>query len=134
MTLGYLLRRSQILIFQHFAATVGKMGITPGQQGLLVLISCNPGISQIALAKAVGVERSTLGEVIGYLEEKGWVERHPSRQDRRSYALYLSDAGKRFIAKSNALVHQHDTAITHHFSSQERQTLIQLLQKLLHQL
>lgn len=129
--LGYLLRQSQILVFQHFANNLGEMEITPGQHGLLVLISCNPGISQTALAKAVGVERSTLGEVIMYLEKRALVERRPFPQDRRSNALYLSLAGQSFLAKSIAVVEAQDQDLTQHFSHQERQTLINLLRKLL---
>ncbi|MBF0280430.1 MAG: MarR family transcriptional regulator [SAR324 cluster bacterium] len=130
-TLGYLLRRSQIMLFQHFAATVGKKEITPGQQGLLILISCNPGISQTALAKAAGIERSTLGEVMVHLEKQGWVERNPSDQDRRSYALSLSPSGERFLSQTLALAREHEAELTSHLTSEEQRTLTRILQKLL---
>ncbi len=132
-TLGYLLRRSQIMLFQHYAATVGKMEITPGQEGLLILISSNPGISQTALAKAAGIERSTLGEVIVYLEKRELVERKSSTQDRRSYALYLSASGEKFLSQTIALDREHETEITSHLTAEETKTLTQLLQKLLNQ-
>ena len=62
--LGYQLRRAQVTVFQHFAGALGDWNVTPGQLGLLVLVSRNPGISQTALARAVGVERATLGEAV----------------------------------------------------------------------
>ncbi len=85
--LGYQLRRAQLAVFQHFAATLGDRSITPGQVGLLVLVSRNPGISQTALASAVGVERSTLGEAIDRLVKRRLLVRKPAPRDRRSHAL-----------------------------------------------
>jgi len=62
--LGYRLRRAQIAAFQHFAATVGKSGITPGWFGLMVIVANNAGLSQTRLARALGVDGSTMVAMI----------------------------------------------------------------------
>ena len=60
--LGYMLRRTQSAVFGDFAATFAKAGeaLTPGEFGLLVLVDRNAGLSQMALARALGIDRSTL--------------------------------------------------------------------------
>src|SRR6185437_9656882 len=55
--LGYVLRRTQSAVFADFAATFAKAGeaLTPGEFGLLVLVDRNAGLSQMALAHALGL-------------------------------------------------------------------------------
>ncbi len=97
---GFHLRRAQVRLFQHFREQFHDLGITPGQVGILALIRNNQGISQAALARAVRVERATLGETLRYLVEKSWVDRRPDPADRRINSLYLSEAGECLISET----------------------------------
>ncbi len=128
--LGYQLRRAQLTVFQHFAGALGDENVTPGQIGLLVLVSRNPGISQTALARAVGVERSTLGEAIDRLRKRGLLARKPAPQDRRSYALSLSAAGEKFLDNFVPRLLRHEDEVAGALSPAERKTLIALLRRL----
>lgn len=128
--LGYQLRRAQVRLFQHFAETLGHYDITPGQLGLLILISRNPDISQTALARAAGIERSTLGEVVGGLEKRGLVTRRHMPDDRRSYALRLSRKGTRTLNRMLPDAHAHERDFTAQLSESERRTLLALLRRL----
>ena len=128
--LGYHLRRAQSAVFQHFALRLGHHQITPGQLGLLVLISNNPGVSQTDLARAVGIERSTLGEFIHRFESRGLVERKASTRDRRRHAVHLSTAGRRFLEAILPEVREHERELGEPLSAQERVTLIELLKRI----
>jgi DNA-binding MarR family transcriptional regulator len=128
--LGYQLRRAQLAVFQHFAGALSDRNITPGQVGLLVLVSCNPGISQAALARAVGVERATLGEAIDRLIKRRLLLRRPAPRDRRSYALRLSASGERFLDDLIPRLLAHEDDVAKRLSRQERKTLIALLRRL----
>jgi DNA-binding MarR family transcriptional regulator len=128
--LGYQLRRAQVAVFLHFKGALGDQNITPGQVGLLVLVSRNPGISQTALASAVGVERSTLGEAIDPLIKRRLLLRKPAPNDRRSYALRLSASGERFLADLIPLLAAHEDDVARQLSPEERETLIMLLRRL----
>jgi DNA-binding MarR family transcriptional regulator len=127
---GYNLRRAQIAVFAKFATAVAKHQVTPGQFGVLTLISANPGLTQSALAKAVGIERSTMVAVIDGLQRSGLVERRPSPIDRRSYALALTAAGRKQTETLKSLVIYHEDRLLSDFSDRERATLITLLQHL----
>ena len=128
--LGYQLRRAQLAVFQHFAGALGARNVTPGQVGLLVLVSRNPGLSQTALASAVGVERSTLGEAIERLIKRRLLVRKPAPKDRRSYALHLSTSGERFLDDLIPRLFAHEDDVAKGLSPDERKTLIALLRRL----
>lgn len=128
--LGYHLRRAQSATFQHFAAHLSHRDITPGQLGLLVLIACNPGVSQTSLAREVGVERSTLGEFIDRFESRQLVERRQVATDRRIHAIHLTRKGRRFLDRILPEVESHEREFTSLLSKQEMQTLMRLLKRL----
>ena len=127
--IGFQVRQAQLLVFNHFRKTVGKMGITPGQAGILILIRNNPAISQAALARAIGVERATLGQIITDMEAKSWVERHPSDSDKRSYALTLSPSGMTFLEKLLEQIITHEQDMTARLGTKERREFLRLLLK-----
>ena len=54
---GYQVRRTQAKIFAEFEARLGDFDFTPGSFGVLTLIRANPGITQVALAAAFGVDK-----------------------------------------------------------------------------
>ncbi len=131
--LGYHLRRVQGAAFHHFATYLKHHGITPGQLGLLVLIHCNPGVSQSALAKEIGVERSTLGEFIDRFENQKLVERRPSPSDRRIHAIHATKRGRRFLEQVMPDVEAHEQEFSKPLSARELKTLIGLLKRLVAQ-
>ena len=127
--IGFQLRQAQLQVFNHFRKTVGKTGITPSQTGILILILNNPAISQAALARAIGVQRATLGQIITAMEAKSWVQRQPSQTDKRSHALTLSTAGHAFLEKVLERIASHEQDMTAHLSAAERQEFLRLLLK-----
>ncbi len=127
---GYHLRRAQALVFADFMTEAAAFGITPGQFGVLVLIEANAGLTQSALAKALGIERSTMVAVIDRLERQGLVERLGSAQDRRSYALRLSAAGAALLERLKPIVRRHERKIAAGLTAAEAATLIGLLRRI----
>lgn len=132
--LGYVLRRTQSAVFDDFAATFAKAGeaLTPGEFGLLVLVDCNAGMSQMALARALGIDRSTLVPILDRLQERGLLLRHRSPTDGRTHALALTPAGGKALARFARLVRAHEKRIASDLSSTETRTLIELLEKVHH--
>jgi DNA-binding MarR family transcriptional regulator len=128
--LGYQLRRAQLRMFTDFASAMAEVQITPGQFGVLVLIEANPGSSQSALARAIGIERSTMVAVIDTLEGRSLVERRASKVDRRSNALVLSAAGTAMMNTLRPMVQDHEDRIAGNLKSTERRQLIDLLRRL----
>lgn len=132
--LGYMLRRTQTAVFGDFAATFSKAGetLTPGEFGLLVLVDRNSGLSQMALARALGIDRSTLVPILDRLQARGLLMRHRSPTDGRTHALALTPAGDKALGRFARLVKAHEKRIASSLSSAETRTLIELLEKVHH--
>jgi DNA-binding MarR family transcriptional regulator len=129
--LGYALRRTQSAVFADFAATFTQAGeaLTPGEFGLLVLVERNEGLSQMALARALGIDRSTLVPILDRLQARGLLLRHASPTDGRTHALALTPSGAKALAKFAQLVRRHEKRIASGLSTAETRTLIDLLEK-----
>lgn len=128
--LGYHLRRAHVAVFQDFARAMAGLDVTPGQVGVLQVIAANPGLSQTALGRAIGIDRSTVVAVIDRLERRGLVVRALSPNDRRSHALRLSPAGEKALGEIDRRVRAHERRIARALSASEREQLIRLLTKI----
>ncbi len=128
--LGYQLRCAQLAAFQNFAVHIDLDGITPGRFGLLTIVETNEGLSQAALAQALGIDRSSMVAMIDRLEREGYVERRRAVGDRRSHAIYPTRAGKALLKKIRPLVRAHEADIAKALSAEERATLLRLLRQI----
>ena len=127
---GYQVRRAQATIFTDFEAALAGVDLTPGSFGVLTLIRANPGITQVALAAAFGVDKSTLSPVIVRLEARGLVRREVSPRDRRRHALYLvAGAEARYLA-ARAKVRAFEADVASRLTKPEQRELARLLAKL----
>lgn len=127
--LGYQLRLAQLAVFRDFSETAGDLGVSPGRFGMLVLIEANPGITQSRLARAVGLDRSTLVAVLDQLEDRALLERRQG-DDRRTNGLWLTKDGKALLAKMRRRVTAHEARLAERLSAEEWSTLRRLLAKL----
>lgn len=104
--IGFHLRRAQTASFQAVARRIGQADFTPGLYALLTLIEQNPGITQTALSRADGRDKSSLTPALSGLQKRGLIRRERIAGDKRSYALHLTPAGS---AAASAL-HRHAQA------------------------
>jgi DNA-binding MarR family transcriptional regulator len=127
---GYQVRRAQAKIFGEFADALGALNFTPGSFGVLTLIRANPGITQVALAAAFGVDKSTLSPVIVRLEKRGLVRRRVLERDRRCHALYLEGSAESVFLEARERVRAFEASVAARLSKGEQRELARLLAKL----
>ncbi len=127
---GYQLRRANDIATKRFFSVLADMGVTPGQIGVLTLIANNGGLTQSALSRGVGVDRSTMVAVIDRLEETGLVTRTRAERDQRAYALQLTDKGTTLVSKLVERLHSLEDELLTKLSREERDALITLLRKM----
>jgi DNA-binding MarR family transcriptional regulator len=128
--LGYRIRRAQVWIFQDFIRTLADADIRPAQYSVLVVVGANPGLSQISLSQALGIERARLVRVLHELERRRLIERRPSPSDGRSHALHLADDGVALLARAKALAAEHERNVRQRLGSERWQSLLRLLEGL----
>ncbi|HSF55084.1 MAG TPA: MarR family transcriptional regulator [Algoriphagus sp.] len=71
----------------------GEFDVTVDQWLVLKNLSENEILSQTELANLVFKDNPTLTRIIDLLCKKGYVERAPHPQDRRSFQLHLTETG-----------------------------------------
>ncbi|MFF0575320.1 MarR family winged helix-turn-helix transcriptional regulator [Streptosporangium saharense] len=112
----------------RFAERVGVLGVAPSDVGLLRMISTRPGRSQQSLAEELGVVPSRVVTLVDGLERKGLVERRRNPQDRRNYALHLTEEGSRVMAGMREVGAAHEDDICAALDEPQREQLAALLE------
>lgn len=94
---GPLIRRCQQRAEDLYVATAGPGAPTPRQLAIMIALHQEPGSSVAELAQATGVDRNTIGEMIGRLLKKRLVARRRSKSDGRAWVLDLTETGETVV-------------------------------------
>lgn len=89
----------------------------------LTIIAERSPLSQQALGQVAHVNRSLVVKLVDALEARSWVVRERSAQDRRTYALVLTDAGRAALADVAADLDRGEEALTAGLTDQEGRRL-----------
>jgi DNA-binding MarR family transcriptional regulator len=127
--LGYHLRRAQGAMHRHYVGVVADLNLTQKQTATLWLISANPGVSQVSVAGALGMDRATMMQVTDRLEDRELLIRKRSSVDRRRQELYLTPAGTRLLKKVKARIAEHEEKFKSLFTRTELDSLVAALRK-----
>ena len=128
--LGYRLRRAQGAMHRDYMAAVADLNLTQKQTATLWLIGANPGVSQVTVAAALGMDRATMMAVVDKLEDRGLVLRKRSSMDRRRQELLLTPAGKRMLKTLKARIEEHEARFKARFKPAELAALLGALQRI----
>jgi DNA-binding MarR family transcriptional regulator len=113
-----------------FADKLKPLGITRSHAGIIRLLTSVPGLSQRKLSLMLSVLPSRLVVLVDELVEKGFVERRDDPNDRRSYALHLTEKGQRITKSLREVSRSHAVAMTKGLTKEECNTLSKLLSKI----
>ena len=90
---GHYIRRLQQIAVAVFLQETEAHGVTPVQYAALQSVADAPGIDQRGLARAIGLDTSTIAGVVDRLEARGLMRRSASPEDRRVRLLSLTAEG-----------------------------------------
>ncbi|WP_271812729.1 MarR family winged helix-turn-helix transcriptional regulator [Clostridium beijerinckii] len=76
-----------------------KFNITTEQWTVILKLSNQNKTSQKLLAEVSGKDQSTLARILDILERKAFIERHPSKEDRRSFEIHITDSGLNLVGE-----------------------------------
>jgi DNA-binding MarR family transcriptional regulator len=128
--LGLHLHVAHMALLDSFEKQLGLHEVTPNWVGILALIEHHRGISQIALARLIRMERASVGERVSRCISKGLIRRIDAPDDRRKYELYLTARGRRVLQRLREGIPAHERQFTATLTDEERVTLKRLLDKL----
>jgi DNA-binding MarR family transcriptional regulator len=126
---GYLLRTA----FLRAAGLASRMfppDAHPRDAAILATLEAVGPCSQQQLGDSLHVNRTAMVKLIDSLEARGYVERRRNPQDRRSYALYPTDAGRTALLGLGPRLDSAEDALAAGLSGEERARLKALLREL----
>jgi DNA-binding MarR family transcriptional regulator len=114
----------------EFAARLAPLGLAPADAGILRVIAQAEGLSQRRLARQLGILPSRLVSLVDGLESRGLVERQDRAEDRRVYALYLTDQGRATLDAIGRIAREHEGALCAALGDEERKHLADMLRRI----
>ncbi|REE95086.1 MarR family winged helix-turn-helix transcriptional regulator [Thermomonospora umbrina] len=93
---GHLIRRAAQLHTTLWSGAVSR-SITSVQYSVLLALHDAPRLDQRMVGSRVSLDKSTGGDVVARLQERGWVERTRDTDDARRNLLGLTDEGRDFL-------------------------------------
>jgi DNA-binding MarR family transcriptional regulator len=127
---GFLLRRGHQIAVSIFMQECEKTGLTPPQHGVLIAAGQHPGLSQSDVARLLGFDRATIGQVVKGLEARGLLRRGSSHDNRRNKALVLTPKGAAVLKRAALAMHRISTRLLSPFNPKERKLFMALLSRL----
>src|SRR5215468_295935 len=114
----------------QFAERLRKLKLVPQHAGILRILNSTPGITQQALATTLGMVASRLVVLVDEMEERGLIERQENPQDRRRYALHVTQKGRSALEAIRRISREHSQALLAAISEDEQRQLANLLQRI----
>jgi DNA-binding MarR family transcriptional regulator len=131
-TIGYKLRRAQLLVFQDFIESFNRLKLRPAEFSVLSLIAAQPGQKQTEIAEKLGIKRANFVALMDGLEARGLAERRKAIGDKRSHSLHLTEEGTTFVRKMTQVWRAHEQRLVERLGGEkERDQLITLLDRIL---
>ncbi len=97
---GHLLRRAQQFANDLYTNEVESSGLTQRQFAVLFAVDQREGVSQTALVRATGIDRSTLADMIVRMQNKDLLARKRTDEDQRANSVRITSAGRRALRQA----------------------------------
>ncbi|WP_438392359.1 MarR family winged helix-turn-helix transcriptional regulator [Caballeronia sp. DA-9] len=125
---GFLIRRLHQIHGWLFLQETSEFDITPVQYSLLTTLAEHGETDQNTLAWDIGLERSSVAEVLPRLELRGLLSRRQSEQDRRMKLVKLTRKGSALVKKMRPAVQRaHDRTLEHLPPAERELFMLQLI-------
>src|ERR671926_764109 len=129
-SVGFLLSQLGFFSSRRFHAALEPLGIGPRDFLLMRFVAASDGQSQHALADKLNVPPSRMVALVDHLEDAGLVERRPDPDDRRVRGLHLTRKGRGVLDRASKIAIDYETQLCAGINREEREQLIDLLQRL----
>lgn len=96
-SVSHLLHRAQQFAADRFSAELGRTDLTLRQFALLAAVGEQAGQTQTDLVRTTGIDRSTLADMIGRMEDRGLVVRDKAEADKRAKSVTLTAQGRSML-------------------------------------
>ena len=128
--LGYNARRAALSIIGVFLERLAVYGLKPVDFSVMSVIHHNPGVTSRQLCASLSILPPNLVGLIQSLESRGLIERKPHPTDGRAVGLHPTDKGVSLMLQAEVTAYELEIDASSKLTTHQRQTLVQLLQKI----
>ena len=128
--LAYLFKRAHADLAVLHEELLAPFGISAGELAVLMLIQAHEPESQQQVALRLGIDRTTMVELIDVLEDKGLVTRRPDAADRRRKVLELTAEGQATLPRATRASNQAEQQLLAELDENERIVLRNLMRRI----
>lgn len=117
---------------KFMAERLKQYGFVGAMHMILLYIARTPGTTQDGIVSHMFIDKCTVARRTKRLEELGYIRRETGKTDRRQNNLYLTSEGEALVPEIRGYLREWSKKITCDLSDDERLTLIQLLDRMIH--
>jgi DNA-binding MarR family transcriptional regulator len=128
--LGYNARRAALSIIGVFLERLAVYGLKPVDFSVMSVIHHNPGVTSRQLCASLSILPPNLVGLIQSLESRGLIDRKPHPTDGRAVGLHPTDKGVILMQQAEVTAFELEIDASSKLTAKQRQTLVQLLQKI----
>jgi DNA-binding MarR family transcriptional regulator len=128
--IGYLLKHVQIRFQEIQREALSPLGLDGRLLAVLIVAGDGGPHPQLRLAETLGVDRTTMVDLVDRLEASGWVQRRPDPDDRRTRLVELTPQGRKVLAAGVTASHTVEQRFLAPLADGDRLSFRDALQKL----
>ncbi len=102
-SIAFLISRIHARMHREFVAALAPLDLMPAHYGALTALQSLGPVSQVQLARSLGVSGAHVVQMVDDLEERGLLERRRQTSDRRNQHLYLREGVDDVLAQATEL-------------------------------
>jgi len=126
----FLLSQLGAYLADDFQRRLAPLGVDPRTYAVLLALAASDGQSQRQLSAQLGIHRNVMVTLIDTLESQGLVRRLPHPEDRRAFAVTLTDKARDLLPALDEQGRALEDEITDPLSAAERAALLNKLQRI----
>ena len=125
----FLLSQLGSYVSDDFKRRLAPLDAHPRTNAVLVALAGTDGQSQRQLSARLGLHRNVMVSLIDTLEEQGLVQRKPHPDDRRAFAVTLTDKARELLPALDEQSNAMEGEVTSVLTADERAALLDMLQR-----
>lgn len=131
-SIGPWLGKTVKIIENHLQEAFDKHGIDLSKEQMIVLKKLHEqdGLNQNELAILTLRNKSSLTRLLHKMENKKYITREQSQEDKRINNVYLTDLGRSIFKKSGPIINKIIHTMEQNISNTEKQQMIEILKKI----
>ena len=126
----FLLSQLGAHVADDFKCRLAPLGVHPRMNAVLVVLAGSDGQSQRELSARLGVHRNVMVSLIDTLEAQGLVTRMPHPNDRRAFAVTLTEKARDLLPALEEQSRAMEDEVTATLTPAERASLLGMLRRM----